>query len=211
MISSFFKAPKEGTLEYNVKKTFENPPTLQSKRLLFVKIEPQYAQDMFEYSCDDDVTRYLTWSSHSSLKETERYIKLLQKKYASGVFNDWGLVYKENGKFIGTCGFTSFDYEANTAEIGYVLSKSYWGMGLASEAALTVMKFGIESFGLLGFCAKCMQGNDASLRVMQKCGMTLEGIYRNSMFIKGEYKTITVCRADSERIKEILRQKEITV
>lgn len=211
MISSFFKAPKEGTLEYKVKKTFENPPTLQSDRLLLVKIEPRYAEDMFEYSSDDEVTKYLTWSSHSSLKETERYIKLLQKKYAAGVFNDWGLIYKENGKFIGTTGFTSFDYQENTAEIGYVLSRSYHGMGLAVEAALTVMKFGIEEFGLSGFCAKCMQGNDASLRVMQKCKMTMEGIYRNSMFIKGEYKTIIVCRADSSRIMEALTQRGMTV
>ncbi len=211
MISTFFKAPKEGTLEYKVKKTFENPPTLESERLLFVKISPQHAEDMFEYSSDDDVTRYLTWSSHVSLKETERYIKLLQKKYASGVFNDWGLIYKENGKFIGTCGFTSFDYEANTAEIGYVLSKQYHGKGLAAEAALRVMQFGIQEFALSGFCAKCMQGNDASFRVMQKCGMTLEGIYRNSMFIKGEYKTITVCRADADKVLEVIRQREMTV
>ena len=199
-VTAFFKAPKEGTLEYNVKKTFENPPTIESERLILTKILPQHASDMHEYSCDDDVTRYLTWSSHKTPKETERYINLLQKKYKSGVFNDFGLVIKETGKFIGTCGFTSFDYENNTAEIGYVLAKPFWGQGLALEAAQRVMKFGIEHFGLSGFCAKCIQGNDASLRVMQKCGMTVEGVYSGSMFIKGEYKTIIVCKADAQTV-----------
>jgi len=208
-LTDFFKAPKEGSLEHKVKTTFANPPVLESERLRFVKIDHVHAEDMYEYSCDSDVTRYLTWSCHSSLKETERYIKLLQKKYQSGVFNDFGLIYKETGKFIGTCGFTSFDYGNNTAEIGYVLAKDFWGKGLAAEAAQRVMKFGIDVFGLSGFCAKCMQGNDGSLRVMQKCGMTLEGIYNNSMFIKGEYKTIIVCRATSEQVLDKIHQKEI--
>jgi ribosomal-protein-alanine N-acetyltransferase len=79
-VTAFFKAPKEGTLEHNVKKTFENPPTIESERLILTKILPQHASDMHEYSCDDDVTRYLTWSSHKTLKETERYINLWQKK-----------------------------------------------------------------------------------------------------------------------------------
>ena len=154
---------------------------------------------MFEYSRDPDVTKYLTWSCHSSVKETERYIKLLQKKYTQGVFNDFGLIHRESGKFIGTCGFTSFDYENNTAEIGYVLAKPYWGKGYAAEAARAVMEFGFETFGLNGYCAKCMEGNDASMRVMQKVGMSFEGIYKNGMFIKGAYKTIIVYNVSKEK------------
>ena len=199
-LTGFFKAPKSYPLEAKVKEVFANPPTLETERLLLVKIEPHHAEDMYEYSCDSEVTKDLTWSCHNSVKETERYIKLLQKKYARGYFNDFGLIHKESGKFIGTCGFTAFDYDANTAEIGYVLARPYWGMGLAMEAAQRVMKFGIDEFSLSGFCAKCMEGNDASFRVMQKCGMVLEGIYKNSMFIKGSYKTIIICKGTAEQI-----------
>ncbi len=180
------------SLENKVRAVFAQPPVLETERLILAKISPEHAEDMYEYSCDPDVTKYLTWSCHSSVKETERYIKLLQKKYASGVFNDWGLILKESGKFIGTCGFTSFDYVNNTAEIGYVLAKPYWGKGLAVEGAKRVMEFGFDVFGLGGFCAKCMEGNDASMRVMQKVGMSFEGMYKNGMFIKGSYKTIIV-------------------
>lgn len=190
------------SLDTKVKEIFANPPTLETERLKLVKISPEHAEDMYEYSCDPDVTRYLTWSCHSSAKETERYIKLLQKKYTAGVFNDWGLIHKESGKFIGTCGFTSFDYEKGTAEIGYVLSKDYWGMGLAAEAARCVMEFGFDVFGLSGFCAKCMEGNDASMRVMQKVGMSFENIYKNGMFIKGAYKTIIVYSVTKEKYYE---------
>ena len=127
---------KDSSLDIKIKETFANPPTLSTQRLLLVNISPEHASDMYEYSCDPDVTRYLTWSCHSSVKETERYIKLLQKRYTAGVFNDWGLIHKETGKFIGTCGFTSFDYEKNTAEIAaelanpILLQKLLWSSAL---------------------------------------------------------------------------------
>ena len=187
----FLKNPFS-TPEAKVRAVFSDLCELCTERLRLVKIVPEYAQGMYEYSSDADVTKYLTWSPHSSVKETERYINLLQRRYKSGAFNDWGLVLKENGKFIGTCGYTSFDWDKNRAELGYVLAKPCWGMGLAAEAAREVMRFGSETFGFEGYFAKCMQGNDASMRVMQKLGMSLEGIYKNGMFIKGEYKTIIV-------------------
>lgn len=177
---------------------FAEPPVLETTRLQLCRMIPDYAADMYEYSSDPEVTRYLTWSPHASPKETERYLRILQRKYADGTFHDWGLIHRKTGKFIGTCGYTSFDEKENTAEVGYVLAKPYWGMGLAAEAVKAVMHFGFEVFELDGFNAKYMEGNDASGRVMQKCGMTLEGVYRHSMYIKGEFKNIVVYRIDRE-------------
>lgn len=196
------------TLLQKAAKVFAAPPTLETERLRLCQMTPEHAADMYEYSSDAEVTKYLTWSPHSSLKETERYLRILQRKYADGTFHDWGLVLKESGKFIGTCGYTSFDEKDNTAEVGYVLSKPYWGKGLAAEAVRTVMRFGFEVFGLDGFTAKYMEGNDASGRVMQKCGMTLEGVYRHSMYIKGEFKNIVVYRVDKNGFYTALGQRQ---
>ena len=189
-------------LESKVKSTFAAPPVLETERLILTKISEEHAADMYEYSSDPDVTRYLTWSCHSSEKETARYIKILQKKYADGTFNDWGVIFKETGKFIGTCGYTSFDFDETTAEMGYVLAKPYWGKGLAAEAVKCAMKYAADNFGIKGFHAKHMEGNDASGRVMQKCGMKFEAMYKHSMFIKGEFKNIVVYRCTSEEFLE---------
>ena len=205
-ILNLFKNDKVNLYE-NVAKVFANPPVLNTERLILCKISEEHAADMFEYSKDPDVTRYLTWSCHSSIKETERYLKMLQKKYADGSFNDWGLVLKENGKFIGTCGYTSFNDKEKIGEVGYVLNKDYWGKGLAAEAVKVVMKFGFENFGLEKFCAKHMEGNDASGRVMQKCGMKFEGMYRHSMFIKGEFKNIIVYNVTKEEFYKHLEKE----
>ena len=200
-ILNIFGAIKNET-EKKIKSTFADPPVLETERLILTKITEEHAEDMYEYSCDPDVTRYLTWSCHASVGQTQRYIKLLQKKYADGTFNDWGVVLKETGKFIGTCGYTSFDFEEAQAEMGYVLAKPYWGKGYAAEAVKCAMKYAIDNFGIKGFHAKHMEGNDASGRVMQKCGMKFEGMFRHSMFIKGEFKNIVVYRCTSEEFLE---------
>lgn len=197
----FFMRNKDGAeaLGDKIKEAFKNPPQLESERLIYKKIVPENAEDMYEYSKLCEVTKYLLWTPHRSLGQTERYVKLLQKKYASGSFWDFGLNYRENGKFIGTCGITSFDEESGTVEIGYVLSPDYWGKGLAPEAASTVMRYCFEALGAERICGKFIEGNNGSMRVMMKLGMTLEGIYRHSMYVKGEYKTIHVYHITKEK------------
>lgn len=186
------------SLSEKISQTFKEVPTLESSRLIYKKILPENSQDMYEYSRLEEVTRYLLWTPHLSLSQTTRYINLLQKKYARGDFWDFGLCDKESGKFIGTCGITSFDEKENLIEIGYVLSPDFWGKGLATEAAKTVAAFCFDTFYVDRICAKCIEGNDASVNVMKKLGMTLEGIYKNSMLVKGEYKTIHVYHVTRE-------------
>jgi RimJ/RimL family protein N-acetyltransferase len=94
---------------------------------------------------------------------------------------------------IGTCGFTRFDFPNDSAEVGYVLNPDYHGRGYATEAAGCVLRFGLERLGLHRIEARFMEGNEASLRVMQKLGMSLEGYRRESMLVKGQYRTIGVC------------------
>jgi ribosomal-protein-alanine N-acetyltransferase len=145
---------------------------------------------MYEYSSRDEVAKYLTWNIHKNPRQTAAYIRLLQKKYAEGAFWDFGLELKENKKFIGTCGFSSFDKDKNTAEIGYVISSDFWGRGLAKEACIAVCDFGFKTFGLESICARFIEGNTASEKVMQKLSMKYVTTYKNSFYIKNSYKTV---------------------
>ncbi len=173
-----------------IKEVFTNIPQIETERLLLRRITEDDYTDMYEYSCLDEVTKYLTWPSHKSIAETQRYVRLLGKKYAKGAFWDFGVEHKADKKFIGTCGFTSFDKDTNSAEIGYVLSPKYWGQGIAVEAAKAVMKFGFAVFDVDKICARFIYGNAASERVMQKLGMSYVTTYKNSFFIRNEYKTV---------------------
>ena len=94
---------------------------------------------------------------------------------------------------IGTCGFTRIDFPHNCGELGYVLNPDYHKKGYATEAAKRVLCFGFEVLELHRIEAKFMQGNDASLHVMEKLGMQFEGYRRDAMLVKGRYRTIGVC------------------
>lgn len=190
-----------------IKEVFTNIPTIETQRLILRKIVPEDLDGMYDYSRRPEVTQYLTWNPHKAPSQTAAHIRLLQKKYAEGAFWDFGLEYKEDNRFIGTCGFTSFDKTMNSAEVGYVLSPDYWGRGLAVEACTAVMKFGFTVFDVDKICARFIEGNTASERVMQKLSMKYETTYKNSFYIKNSYKTVVEYSISKKEFFDSLNQK----
>lgn len=169
---------------------FTKIPTLETNRLILRKILISDYQDMYDYSARPETSRYLLWHPHTSPKYTKKYISYLQGQYREENFYDFALVDKASGKMIGTCGFTSFSMENNSAELGYVLHPDFWGKGLAKEALLRVMGFGFAELRLHRLTAKIMSENKASCRVAEKCGMRHEATHIDGMRIKGNYETI---------------------
>lgn len=154
---------------------------------------PGDCDDMYAYSKLEEVTKYLLWDPHPDRNYTYRYLNSLQSQYKAGTFHDWGVVFRENGRLIGTCGFTSFDLNNGRGEVGYVFNPEYWGRGIAPEALLCVMAFGFRELELNRIEAHYIDGNERSRRVMEKCGMTFEGIHKEYMYIKGKYRDIGFC------------------
>lgn len=168
-------------------------PELFTARLTLRKMLVSDARDMYEYAGRSDVTRYLTWNPHPDRTYTREYLQYIGTRYAAGMFYDWAIVYGAEEKMVGTCGFTSFNCPSDSAEVGYVLNPDYWGRGIAAEALSRVIRFGFEDLHLHRIEAKFMKGNDASLRVMERVGMTFEGFLREAMLVKGRYVTVGVC------------------
>ncbi len=169
---------------------FTAPPTLQTERLVLRKIRLEDAEDMYAYSQDSKATQYLLWDPHPNLLYTEQYIRYLQERYAAGDYYDFAIECKEDGKMIGTVGFTSFDLPNLSAEVGYVVAPKYQGQGYATEALGKVISFGFERCGLARIAAVCMKDNIASLRVMEKCGMEREGLLRSAVYAKGKLNDV---------------------
>jgi [ribosomal protein S5]-alanine N-acetyltransferase len=178
---------KSGEL-MNISEKFADVPKIETERLILRKITLDDAEDMYLYASNEEVTRYVTWNTHSSLSDTIEFINTFLTQYDA----PWGIELKENGKFIGTVHFVWWQPEHNSAEIGYVLSKEYWGKGLITEAAMAIISFGFESMNLVRIQARCFLENKGSERVMEKLGMSFEGISRKVMYVKGEHKDLKV-------------------
>ena len=173
-----------------VLKCFKKIPTIKTERLVLRKMMLSDYRDVYEYSCLPEVTKYLLWYEHESPEQSYGYLESINQCYKRGEFYDWAVTLADGGKMIGTCGFTSFDFENNRAEVGYVLNPAYWGQGIAAEAVSAVIEFAFVELEANRVEAKFIEGNYGSLRVTEKCGMTFEGYHRQYMKIKGEYKNI---------------------
>ena len=172
---------------------FRDPPVLETPRLILRRMLKRDSADMYEYASDPAVSAYLLWEPHESELYTRRYLSYLQTRYRAGDFYDWAVIWRDADKMIGTCGFTRFTLESNSAETGYVLNPRYWGIGVAPEALRAVMRFGFMELRMHRLEARYMIGNDRSRRVMEKVGMRYEGTHRDSLFVKGRYVSVGVC------------------
>jgi len=152
-------------------------------------MRPEDAEAMFAYASDPEVTRYVLWETHGSVKDSENFLRFANDGYERGDFGGWGLVLKATGAFVGTCGIEA-DYVPghSRGELGYVLSREHWGRGLMPEAVRRVIRFCFEQMDLNRVEARCIAENTASARVMEKAGMSHEGTLREREYIKGAYE-----------------------
>jgi RimJ/RimL family protein N-acetyltransferase len=84
----------------------------------------------------------------------------------------WPMICKADSELIGICGFNSA--YAPEVEIGWWLRPEYWGKGLATEVAAAVMEYGWRAFGFERLISVSRSENRASIRVMEKLGMTFD-------------------------------------
>lgn len=171
-----------------VEDIFKDLPTLETERLTLRKFTIDDRQDMFDYSSEPDVSRFVPWETHKTIEDTNDFLSYILNQYSQGKLSPWAIEYKENKKVIGTIDYVAWSPSHHRAEIGFILSKDYWGKGLIVEAASKVIKFGFNNMELNRIEAPCMVENVQSQRVLQKLGMKLEGISKEKYFIKGKFR-----------------------
>jgi RimJ/RimL family protein N-acetyltransferase len=87
----------------------------------------------------------------------------------------WATIYKETGKFIGRCGLLPWEIDGRLeVEIAYLLDKTFWGQGLATEAAKGILRYGFETLKLSRLICLIDPDNIASQNVAKRIGMALE-------------------------------------
>ena len=162
-------------------------PTLETPRLRLRKLSMRDAQDIFDYSQDPQVARYVLWEAQTSLSEARSYIRFMLRKYRLGEPASWGIEWKETGRIIGTIGFMWIQRDNAAAEVGYSLSRAYWNRGIMTEALRALLRYGFRSMNLNRIEAQHETENPASGAVMRKCGMQREGLLRQRLLNKGRF------------------------
>jgi len=172
--------------------------SIETKRLLLRPFLESDAQAMYDnWASRPDNLLHVTWDAHESPDVTQQSITRWVENYQNMDFYKWGICLKENPySVIGDISVVDMDEAVNACEVGYILSKDYWGQGLMTEALKAVLIY------LLQDAARFVTANPASGRVMAKAGMSYEGTFRQAVFHKGQVKDFSVygiLRSDLEK------------
>jgi len=175
---------------------------LKTKRLILRRLILNDIEDVFHYSSNREVTKFVTWEAHQTFDDTLNFLQYLFKQYQNGQTGQWGIEFQETGKIIGAIDFVSMKAESTIGEVGYILSEDYWGQGIMTEALQEVMRYGFKTMNLKRIEAKCVANNKASSRVLEKANMRLEGTSRQSFLMKGNYHDVKHFSILKEEFKE---------
>lgn len=167
--------------------SFGYMPDIETERLRLRKLTMRDAQDIYAYSQDPLVAKYVLWDAMVSLAEAKNYIRYMLRKYRLGEPASWGIEWKATGQVIGTIGFMWIQKDNASAEAGYSLNRQFWNKGIMTEALGGLIDYGFRVMNLNRIEAQHETENPASGAVMRKCGMAKEGTLRQRMMNKGKF------------------------
>jgi RimJ/RimL family protein N-acetyltransferase len=125
---------------------------------------------------DPDVMRYLPGGVPRSRDRTVTTLAMVIEHWHQHGFGVWSVEQKERAGLIGHCGLSCVPDTDGVVELAYAFGKLFWGKGYATQAARANLRFGFEQLGLLEIVAVAVPANIASQRVMEKIGMSCQGI-----------------------------------
>lgn len=145
---------------------------LTSDRLILRRFTYADTEAMYKnWANDDEVTRYLTWTSHGSLTFTEKIICLWVDSYQEARTYLWAICLKSDpNQPIGSVALGNIDDCLEAMEIGYALGKIWWRQGYMSEAFERVIQFAFADIGINRLVGHHAVANPLSGLVMKKCG-----------------------------------------
>ena len=160
---------------------------LTTQRLLLRPMKDEDAYNLYQLNSDPDVVRYTGDSGCINLTDAQKIITDFSKpqfqKYKMGRF----AVLLTDGTFAGWCGL-KFHPEISEVDLGYRFHKRVWGQGFATEASRATLQYGFGDLGLQLITARAMPANVASIKVLQKLGMTFRGLVTESCEPRGFLK-----------------------
>ena len=142
---------------------------IETPRLLLRPWRETDLEDFYEYASVDGVGQMAGWLPHKSMEESKMILNMFMAEKKT-----LALELKESGKVIGSIGLENIDFpdaiNRQGREIGYALSKAYWGKGLMPEAVKSVIAYCFETLNLDWLTCGHFLWNAQSRRVVEKCG-----------------------------------------
>ena len=148
---------------------------LETPRLLLRHLVSEDLEPLFALYRDPEVRKYFPDGTRT-LEETRAELEwFLHGHPRFPELGLWATVERFTGAFLGRCGLLPWQIEGRQeVELAFLIDKSRWGEGLATEAALSITDYAREVLKLQRLICLITPGNRASMRVAEKAGMSFE-------------------------------------
>lgn len=153
---------------------------LQTERLKLKKMDVSNSSSLFKIWSDPDVTKFMNINSFTDESQAIEMIEMFDLLSQENKAIRYSIFHVESNQIIGSCGYNSLDFENLKAEIGYEISKEYWGNGFASEAVLTLVNYAFHNLHFNRIEAKIEPDNKNSIKLVEKLNFQFEGTLRKS-------------------------------
>jgi [ribosomal protein S5]-alanine N-acetyltransferase len=148
------------------------PEVFATERLVMRRPLLSDAADIHEYARDPEATRYMEWRTHTDIRQSVEFLKACAARWESGEEFCWLITVKPESRVDGAI---ACRVRGHAVDFGYVLNRKYWGQGYATEAARAVVAWAMSLSGVYRVWATCDTENLASVRVLEKTELLLEG------------------------------------
>lgn len=154
----------------------EPPQELYGQRILLRPVALTDSEDMYRFVRDPEVTEFLPWQPAPDVYTVKAFLDQQIQRRRRGESLAFAIVLRDSGKVIGSTDLMQLKSVAPaTAELGYILSRPYWGQGIMSEAAALSRDYAFRYLKRRVLIAYADKENIGSCRVLEKLGMTEQG------------------------------------
>jgi ribosomal-protein-alanine N-acetyltransferase len=162
-------------------------PELKTNRLVLRNITKDDADSILKYLSDEEVMKYYGLEPFQTIEDAWDEISWYQAIKANQTGIRWGITLKGQGKVIGSCGFHNIVSQHFRTEIGFELSKEYWGQGIADEAVDVIIRHGFEQMEFQRIEALIEPPNLPSQKLVEKKAFKREGLLRKYEYTCGKF------------------------
>ncbi|KGR77086.1 GNAT family N-acetyltransferase [Ureibacillus sinduriensis] len=162
-------------------------PVLKTERLILRKITETDASSIYTYLSDPEVMKYYGLEPFQSVQDALAEISWYESIFKEQTGIRWGISLKDSDRIIGSCGFLNTVSSHYRTDIGFEVSKEYWGQGIGSEAIMAIIHYAFEHMNIQRIQALIEPPNIASQKMVEKAGFLREGLLRKYEYACGKF------------------------
>ena|SRR5258707_1883937 len=148
--------------------------TIETRRLILRPFEADDVEAAFAWFGDPIVMRFTPTGADTAIEQTKARIANYQEHQTAHGFSRWIILDRRLDRRIGDSGLLELQ-EYGWIDLGFRLAQSYWGKGLATEAASAWVHAAFDDFHIDRLTSFVHPGNVGSIRVLEKLGFNAAG------------------------------------